>query len=113
MSDQTTPVEYTEDTASEPAPVQSEAEVTNDPSLTPRNTQYPVTHSDPIPDPGAPPKVDPGDSGAEVGTGDAEGVKAAVAEKFEGELEKGYRGHNPDPVSNDSYTVAGVTGGNA
>jgi hypothetical protein len=62
-----------------------------------------------------PPKVDAGDSGATVGTPgslDTGAVTADLEARFAKEADLGYRGYNPDPNPNESYTVAGVTGQN-
>lgn len=81
-----------------------------DPSLS-RQVQTSAPAHDPQPYDG-PPKVDPGDSGASVGSHpDLSGLTADLDERIARETAQGFRGYNPDPNPNEAYTVAGVTGG--
>lgn len=105
MSDQT-PAPSTAPSTVDPAP---------DPSLTDTNVRYPAVHADPSTADSGPkiPNVD--GHGTVLGSADAlaltEQIGADVVALIQEENEQGYRGHNPDPIPNEAYTLAGVTSG--
>jgi hypothetical protein len=67
-------------------------------------------------DTSAGPKITGDESGATIGSPGSAADAAAQATTTAGEALSapgGYIGHNPDKRTNDEYTVAGVTGGEA
>lgn len=85
-----------------------------DPSLT-ANVQHPAILADPKASDNEPKLPNEEGHGQALGSKDAlkkvQPVLDRLQEIFDEETDKGYRGHNPDPVPNEAYTLPGVLKG--